>query len=70
MKHPSLQSMIITLFWTVYVVVAGFMLYEALPPLNRQLLLILGAAAVVPVVATLAFLYYARSKRALDDGTS
>jgi hypothetical protein len=70
MKHPSLQSMIITIFWIVYIVAVGYVLYGSLPPLNRELLLILGAAAVVPVAATLALLHYARSKRALDDGTS
>ena len=54
MKRPSLALTTLIIFWAVYGVVAAFALYQALPPLNRELLLILGGTAVILVIATLA----------------
>jgi hypothetical protein len=69
MKRPSLPLAALIIFWMGYGVVAAYTLYQALPPLNRELLLILGAAAIFPVVATFTFLLYARSSHSIDDRT-
>lgn len=69
MKRPSLPLTALLIFWFVYGVVAAYTLYEALPRLNRELLLILGGAAIFPVVATFTFLLYARSRHSIDDRT-
>jgi hypothetical protein len=54
------------IFWFVYGVGAAYTLYQALPPLNRELLLILGGAAIFPVVATFTFLLHARARHSID----
>jgi len=59
--------MFIIIFWIVYSVVAAYALHQALLPLHRELLLILGAAAIVPGAATFAFMRHARSKRFIAD---
>ena len=69
MKRPSLPLTALIIFWFVYGVAAAYTLYEALPRLNRELLLILGGAAIFPVVATFTFLLYARSRHSIDDRT-
>jgi hypothetical protein len=67
MKQPSLPLTTLIIFWFLYGVVAAYVLYQALPRLNRELLLILGGAAIFPVVATFTFLLYARSRHSTDD---
>jgi hypothetical protein len=67
MKRPSLPLTALIIFWFVYDVAAAYTLYQALPRLNRELLLILGAAAIFPVVATFTFLLYAHSRHSIDD---
>jgi hypothetical protein len=67
MKRPSLPVMFLIIFWIVYSVVAAYALYQALPLLNRELLLILGEVAVFPVFATFAFLFYARHRHSIDN---
>jgi putative effector of murein hydrolase len=69
MKRPSLPLTTLIIFWMGYGVVAAYALYQALPRLNRELLLILGGAGIVPVVATFTFLLYARSRHSIDDRT-
>jgi membrane protein DedA with SNARE-associated domain len=66
MKRPSRALTFVIIFWIVYGVVAAYALYHTLPPLNRELLLILGGAAVFPGAATLIFLRYPRSKRFME----
>jgi hypothetical protein len=67
MKRPSLPVMFLIIFWIVYSVVAAYALYQALPLLNRELLLILDGVAVFPVFATFAFLFYARHRHSIDN---
>jgi ABC-type arginine/histidine transport system permease subunit len=67
MKRPSLPLATLIIFWFVYGVVAAYALYQALPRLNRELLLILGGAAIFPVVAIFTILLYARSRHSIDD---
>lgn len=69
MKRSTLPLTTLIIFWVVYGFVAAYSLYEALPPLNRELLLILGGAAIIPLAATFAFLLYARSRHSNDDPT-
>jgi hypothetical protein len=69
MKRPSLPLTTLIIFWFVYGVAAAYTLYEVLPRLNRELLLILGGAAIFPVVAAFTFLLYARSRHSIDDRT-
>ena len=70
MKRPSLPLTTLVIFWCVYGVAAAYALYQALPRLNRELLLILAGAGIFPVVATFTFLLYARSKHSIDDRSS
>jgi hypothetical protein len=65
-KSAAKGTVTFIVFWFVYGVVAVCVLYQALPRLNRELLLILGGAAIFPVVTTFTFLLYARS-RSLSD---
>ncbi len=67
MKRPSLALTMLIIFWVVYFAVAAYALHQALPPLNRELLLILSGAAVFPILTTLMFLFNARSRRHFDD---
>jgi hypothetical protein len=69
LKRPSLALMMLIIFWIAYCVVAAYALYQALPPLNRELLWILGGAAVFSIVATFAFLSYARFGHSIDNRT-
>ena len=66
MKRPSPALTFVIVFWIVYGVVAAYALYQSLPSLNRELLLILGGAAIFPGAATLVFLRYPRSKRFME----
>ena len=50
MKRPSLPLTTLVIFWCVYCVAAAYALYQALPRLNRELLLILAGAGIFPVV--------------------
>ena len=69
MTRPSLPLTTLIIFWLVYGVAAAHALYQALPRLNRELLLILGGAGIFPAVATFTFLLYARSRHSIDDHT-
>lgn len=67
MKRPSLAVTTLTILWAAYSLVTAFALYQALPPLNRELLLILGGTAVILVIATLALLRCAPSDASTEE---
>jgi hypothetical protein len=62
-RRPSPALTFIIVCWIVYSIVAAYALYQALLPLNRELLLILGGAAILPGAATFVFMRHARPKR-------
>jgi hypothetical protein len=61
MQRPSPAFATLTAFWILYVIVAAITLYQALSPLKRNLLLILGGMGAILVIGTLALLRRTRS---------
>jgi hypothetical protein len=59
MKNPSPALTMLILFWAVYGLVAAIVLYEALPPVHLELLLLLGSIAGVLAAASLVLLWRA-----------
>ncbi len=53
MKKPSPALTTLIFFWVGYTLAVAVVLYRALPPLQLELLLILGAIAAVLVVVSL-----------------
>ena len=56
MKRPPPALTMLIFFWTVYGVVAAIVLYRALPPLQWELLLLLGGIGASLVVSSLVLL--------------
>jgi len=54
-------------FWTAYGVVAAIVLYQALPPLQWELLLLLGGIGAALVVASLVLLWRGPSDASVDE---
>lgn len=54
MRRPSPALATLTVFWIAYGIVATVTLYQALSPLKRDLLLILGWMGAILVMGTLA----------------
>jgi membrane protein DedA with SNARE-associated domain len=54
------------IFWSTYVVLAAYVLYDATPPLGRTLMLILGGYAAILGALTVALLR--RGRPASPDG--
>jgi hypothetical protein len=68
MKRPSSASTAVITFWVVYGVVAAWALNDALSPLKRELVLVLGGAGAILVVVTFALLFRARSSSSRHRG--
>jgi hypothetical protein len=54
-------------FWTVYALVAGFVLYQTLPPLQLELLILLGGIGCVLGAASLVLLWRTPSPTVSDE---
>lgn len=67
MNRPSPALMMLIFFWVVYGLVAAFVLYEALPPLQLKLLLLLGGIGAVLAAASLVLLWRAPSRAPVDE---
>jgi len=61
MPRPTPALATLSLFWIIYGIVAAVTLYQALEPLKRDLLLILGGTGAILVMGTLALLRRTRS---------
>lgn len=67
MKRPSPALTMLIFFWTVYALVAGFVLYRALPPLQLELLILLGGIGCVLGAASLVLLWRTPSPTVSDE---
>lgn len=67
MKRPSPALTMLMFFWTVYGVVAAMVLYQALPPLQWELLLLLGGIGAALVVGSLVLLWRGPSDASADE---
>ena len=61
MRRPSSALAMLIFFWLVYGFIAAAVLYRTLPPLQLELLMILGGVGAVLVVASLVLLWRAPS---------
>ena len=68
MKRPSPALTVLIFFWMLYGLVAAVVLYRALPPLQLELLVILGGIGSVLAVASLVLLWRAPSSRRPTSG--
>ncbi|HXX84016.1 MAG TPA: hypothetical protein VEN29_08535 [Casimicrobiaceae bacterium] len=66
MRRPTSALLATIIFWSTYLVLAAYALYEATPPLGRTLMLILGGYAAILAVLTLVLLR--RGRPASPDG--
>jgi len=57
MKRPAPALAMLIVFWVVYGVVAAIALYRALPPLQRELLVLLGGTGALLVAASFVLLW-------------
>lgn len=64
MKRPSAALTMLIFFWLIYGLVAAVALYQAMPPLQLQLLILLGGIAAVLAAASVVLLWHA------SDGTT
>jgi len=67
MKRPSPAFTMLIFFWTVYGLVAAVVLYRALPPLQLELLILLGGIGSVLAMASLVLWWRAPSPSASDE---
>ena len=67
MKRPSAALTMLIFFWLVYGLVAAVALYRALPPLQLQLMALLGGLAAVLAAAGVVLLRHVSAGRH-DDG--
>jgi hypothetical protein len=67
MKRPSPAMTTLVTFWVAYALMVAFVLYAALPPVNLELVLILGGAEAVFVVVALAVAYCSRPNRSTNE---
>ena len=67
MKRPSPGLTTLMFFWTVYGLVAAVVLYRALPPLQLELLILLGGIGSVFAMASLVLWWRAPSGSASDE---
>ena len=66
MQRLSLATKVLVVFWTAYGMVAVYTLHQALPPVSRDLLLILGGMGAILVIATFAIVLRNRLARSAD----
>lgn len=67
MKRPSPALTVLMFFWTVYGVVAAVVLYRAMPPLQLELLILLGGIGSVLAMASLALWWRTPSPSASNE---
>ncbi len=67
MKRPSPAIAMLIFFWMVYSLVAAVVLYRVLPPLQLELLVILGGIGSILVVSSLVLLWRAPSSTTSDE---
>ena len=67
MKMPSPALTMLIFFWTVYAFVAAVVLYRALPPLQLELLMLLGGIGAVLAGASLLLLWRTPSSTRSDE---
>jgi hypothetical protein len=67
MKRPSPALTMLFFFWAVYGLVAATVLYRALAPLQRDLLLLLGGIGAVLVVVSFVLLSRAPAGASADE---
>jgi len=66
-QRPSSVVVALAFFWTVYAIVAVFVLYQELLPASRHLLMILVGAGAVLAGLTLALLWRDRYRSSSGD---
>lgn len=66
MKRPSTALTMLMFFWAVYGLVGAVVLYQTLPPLQLELLIILGGIGSALAVASVV-LWRAPSRSASDE---
>lgn len=66
MKRPTPALTVLIVFWVAYGLVAAIVLYRALPPLQRELLVLLGGTAAVLVAASFVLLWRVRFRAPSD----
>lgn len=54
MKRPAPAVFTLIVFWALYAIAAAWTLYQTIPPVSRNLLLILGGYAAVLAILTVA----------------
>lgn len=59
MKRPSAALTMLIFFWVIYGLVAAVALYQAMPPLHLQLLVLLGGIGAVLAAASVVLLWHA-----------
>ncbi len=67
MEQPSPATTALVIFWVAYAIMAALVLYAALPPVNLELVLILGGAEAVFVIVALAVAYRSRPNRSTNE---
>ena len=67
MKRPSAALTMLIFFWTVYGLTAAVVLYRALPPLQLELLILLGGIGCLLAVASVLLWWRASSPPASDE---
>src|SRR5664279_1209082 len=67
MKRPSSSALVLTALWAVYGIVTTYLFYQAMEPLKRELVGILGGFALVLVVGTALLFIPKRQSRVFAD---
>jgi len=67
MEQPSPATTTLVIFWLAYALMVALVLYAVLPPVNLELVLILGGAEGVFVVVALAVVYRSRPNRSTNE---
>jgi hypothetical protein len=69
MQRLSSGTKVLVVFWIAYGIVAASALYQALPPVNRDLLLILGGTGAILVIGTFGVVLRNRLVRPAERGS-
>jgi len=67
MKKLSTALTMLIFFWVIYGLVAAVALYQALPPVQLQLLVLLGGIAAVLAAASVVLLWHASAGAPVDE---
>ncbi len=68
-KKPSSPTLVLTALWIIYAIVATYVFYQAMEPLKRELIGILGGFALALVAGT-ALAFTPTERRRFFDGHS